>query len=56
VYIYHTELLLAYFSYFEKNKSRLMRSSCFVCVCVCVCLSVCLFIHPNNFENLNQSF
>jgi hypothetical protein len=31
---------LAYFPYFEKNKSRLMRSSCCVCVCVCILLSL----------------
>jgi hypothetical protein len=31
--------ILAYFPYFEKNKSRLMRSRWCACVCLCVCVS-----------------
>jgi hypothetical protein len=34
------DLFLAYFPYFETNKSRLMRSRCCLCVCLCIPLIV----------------
>jgi hypothetical protein len=41
--------ILGYFPYFEKNRSRLMRSRCCPCVCMFVCVYVSVYPPPINF-------
>jgi hypothetical protein len=43
---------LVYYPYFEKNnKSGLMRSPCYLCVCVCACVRFSICVSPHQVLN-----